>query len=230
MNIQIFSTLIIILVFNSITDAQSTFENIDNRSKNFEFELGTFLNIGSEQFEFDGYLEVKTRSGIFSDIWFDQVDLNQDTDVQRYASIGFMKEVKNNHILGFGYANSMINLDELIHEIFIGMTLYSVTGMGYFDVQNKNFSLIGNFDISSIINFKKFDISIDGLLYGGNIDMFCRLSKAYNNGFSIGYIFSRERFESSDYKSFEKNGNTYIKEIPFEKNGFFNSIFIGYVF
>ena len=230
MNIQIFSTLIIILVFNSITDAQSTFENIDNRSKNFEFELGTFLNIGSEQFEFDGYFEVKTRSGIFSDIWFDQVDLNQDTDVQRYASIGFMKEVKNNHILGFGYANSMINLDELIHEIFIGMTLYSVTGMGYFDVQNKNFSLIGNFDISSIINFKKFDISIDGLLYGGNIDMFCRLSKAYNNGFSIGYIFSRERFESSDFKSFEKNGNTYIKEIPFEKNGFFNSIFIGYVF
>ena len=230
MNIQIFSTLIIILVFHSITDAQSTFENIDSRSKNFEFELGTFLNIGSEQFEFDGYLEVKTRSGIFSDIWFDQVDLNQDTDVQRYASIGFMKEVKNNHILGFGYANSMINLDELIHEIFIGMTLYSVTGMGYFDVQNKNFSLIGNFDISSIINFKKFDISIDGLLYGGNIDMFCRLSKAYNNGFSIGYIFSRERFESSDFKSFEKNGNTYIKEIPFEKNGFFNSIFIGYVF
>ena len=230
MNIQIFSTLIIILVFNSITDAQSTFENIDSRSKNFEFELGTFLNIGSEQFEFDGYLEMKTRSGIFSDIWFDQVDLNQDTDVQRYASIGFMKEIKNNHILGFGYANSMINLDELIHEIFIGMTLYSVTGLGYFDVQNKNFSLIGNFDISSIINLKKFDISIDGLLYGGNIDMFCRLSKAYNNGFSIGYIFSRERFESSDYKSFEKNGNTYIKEIPFEKNGFFNSIFIGYVF
>ena len=230
MNIQIFSTLIIILVFNSITDAQSTFENIDNRSKNFEFELGTFLNIGSEQFEFDGYLEMKTRSGIFSDIWFDQVDLNQDTDVQRYASIGFMKEIKNNHILGFGYANSMINLDELIHEIFIGMTLYSVTGMGYFDVQNKNFSLIGNFDISSIINFKKFDISIDGLLYGGNIDMFCRLSKAYNNGFSIGYIFSRERFESSDYKSFEKNGNTYIKEIPFEKNGFFNLVFIGYSF
>ncbi|MFL2997552.1 MAG: hypothetical protein ACJZ1Q_02240 [Candidatus Neomarinimicrobiota bacterium] len=230
MNIQIFSTLIITLVFHSITDAQSTFENIDSRSKNFEFELGTFLNIGSEQFEFDGYLEVKTRSGIFSDIWFDQVDLNQDTDVQRYASIGFMKEVKNNHILGFGYANSMINLDEFIHEIFIGMTLYSVTGMGYFDVQNKNFSLIGNFDISSIINFKKFDISIDGLFYGGNTDMFCRLSKAYNNGFSIGSIFSRERFESSEYKSFEKNGNTYIKEIPFEKNGFFNSIFIGYVF
>ena len=230
MNIQTLSTLIIILVFHSITDAQSTFENIDSRSKNFEFELGTFLNIGLEQFEFDGYLEVKTRSGIFSDIWFDQVDLNQDTDVQRYASIGFMKEVKNNHILGFGYANSMINLDELIHEIFIGMTLYSVTGMGYFDVQNKNFSLIGNFDISSIINFKKFDISIDGLFYGGNTDMFCRLSKAYNNGFSIGHIFSRERFESSEYKSFEKNGNTYIKEIPFEKNGFFNSIFIGYVF
>ncbi|MAJ33512.1 MAG: hypothetical protein CMF95_03045 [Candidatus Marinimicrobia bacterium] len=230
MNIKIFFTLIIILVSHSIIDAQSAFKNVDSKTKNFEFELGTFLNIGSEQFEFDGYLEMKTRSGIFSDIWFDQVDLNQDSDVQRYASIGFMKEVKNNHILGFGYANSMINLDESIHEIFIGMTLYSVTGMGYFDVQNKNFSVIGNFDISSIINFKKFDISIDGLLYGRNIDMFCRLSKAYNNGFSIGYIFSRERFESSDYKSFEKNGNTYIKEIPLEKNGFFNSIFIGYVF
>ena len=230
MNIKIFFTLIIILVSHSIIVAQSAFKNVDSKTKNFEFELGTFLNIGSEQFEFDGYLEMKTRSGIFSDIWFDQVDLNQDSDVQRYASIGFMKEVKNNHILGFGYANSMINLDESIHEIFIGMTLYSVTGMGYFDVQNKNFSVIGNFDISSIINFKKFDISIDGLLYGRNIDMFCRLSKAYNNGFSIGYIFSRERFESSDYKSFEKNGNTYIKEIPLEKNGFFNSIFIGYVF
>ena len=230
MNIQIFSTLIIILVFNSITDAQSTFENIDSRSKNFEFELGTFLNIGSEQFEFDGYLEMKTRSGIFSDIWFDQVDLNQDTDVQRYASIGFMKEIKNNHILGFGYANSMINLDELIHEIFIGMTLYSVTGMGYFNVQNKNFSLIGNFDISSIINFKKFDISIDGLLYGGNIDMFCRISKAYNNGFSIGYIFSKEPYESNEEKIYEKNGTTYVKEQTIVKDGFFSLIFIGYVF
>ena len=83
MNIQIFFTLIIILVSHSTTDAQSTFENIDIKNKNFEFELGTFLNIGSEQFEFDGYLEMKTRSGIFSDIWFDQVDLNQDTDVQR---------------------------------------------------------------------------------------------------------------------------------------------------
>ena len=230
MNIKILFTLIVILVSHSIIDAQSAFKNVDSKTKNFEFELGTFLNIGSEQFEFDGYLEMKTRSGIFSDIWFDQVDLNQDTDIQRYASIGFMKEIKKNHILGFGYANSMINLDELIHELFIGMSLDDITGMGYFDIQNKNFSLIGNFDISSIINLKKFDISIDGLLYGGNIDMFCRLSKAYNNGFSIGYIFSRERFESSDYKSFEKNGNTYIKEIPFEKNGFFNSIFIGYVF
>jgi len=230
MNIQIFSTLIIILVFHSITDAQSTFENIDSKNKNFEFELGTFLNIGSEQFEFDGYLEIKTRSGIFSDIWFDQVDLNQDTDVQRYASIGFMKEVKKNHILGFGYANSMINLDELIHELFIGMSLDDITGMGYFDIQNKNFSLIGNFDISSIINFKKFDISIDGLLYGGNIDMFCRISKAYNNGFSIGYIFSKEPYESNEEKIYEKNGTTYVKEQTIVKDGFFSSIFIGYVF
>jgi len=230
MNIQIFFTLIIILVSHSITDAQSTFENVDSKTENFEFELGTFLNIGSEQFEFDGYLEMKTRSGIFSDIWFDQVDLNQDTDIQRYASIGFMKEVKKNHILGFGYANSMINIDGLIHELFIGMTLDNITGMWYFDVQNQNLSLIGNFDISSLINFKKFDISIDGLFYGGNTDMFCRLSKAYINGFSVGYIFSRERYESSELKSFEKNGNTYFKEIPFEKNGFFNSIFIGYVF
>ena len=230
MNIQIFFTLIIILVSHSKTDAQSTFENIDSKNKNFEFELGTFLNIGSEQFEFDGYLEMKTRSGIFSDIWFDQVDLNQDTDIQRYASIGFMKEVKKNHILGFGYANSMINLDELIHELFIGMTLNNITGMGYFDVQNKNLSLIGNFDISSIINFKKFDISIDGLLYGGNIDMFCRISKAYNNGFSIGYIFSKEPYESNEEKIYEKNGTTYIKEQTIVKDGFFSSIFIGYVF
>ena len=230
MNIQIFFTLIIILVSHSITDAQSTFENVDSKTKNFEFELGTFLNIGSEQFEFDGYLEMKTRSGIFSDIWFDQVDLNQDTDIQRYASIGFMKEVKKNHILGFGYANSMINLDELIHELFIGMTLDNITGMGYFDVQNKNLSLIGNFDISSIINFKKFDISIDGLLYGGNIDMFCRISKSYNNGFSIGYIFSKEPYESNEEKIYEKNGTTYIKEQTIVKDGFFSSIFIGYVF
>jgi hypothetical protein len=230
MNIQIFFTLIMILVSHSITDAQSTFENIDSKAKNFEFELGTFLNIGSEQFDFDGYLEMKTRSGIFYDIWFDQVDLNQDTDIQRYASIGFMKKIKKNYILGFGYANSMINLDESIHEFFIGMTLNSITGMYYFDIKNKNLSLIGNFDISSIINFKKFDISIDGLFYEGNIDVFCRLSKAYKNGFSMGYIFSRERYESSDLKSFEKNGNTYFKEIPIEKNGFFNSIFIGYVF
>ena len=230
MNIQIFFTLIIILVSHSITDAQSTFENVDSKTENFEFELGTFLNIGSEQFEFDGYLEMKTRSGIFSDIWFDQVDLNQDTDIQRYASIGFMKEIKKNHILGFGYANSMINLDELIHELFIGMTLDDITGMGYFDVQNKNFSVIGNFDISSIINFKKFDISIDGLLYGGNIDMFCRLSKAYNNGFSIGYIFSKEPYESNEEKIYEKNGTTYVKEQTIVKDGFFSSIFIGYVF
>jgi hypothetical protein len=173
---------------------------------------------------------MKTRSGIFSDIWFDQVDLNQDTDIQRYASIGFMKEVKKNHILGFGYANSMINLDELIHELFIGMTLDNITGMGYFDIQNQNLSLIGNFDISSIINFKKFDISIDGLLYGGNIDMFCRISKAYNNGFSIGYIFSKEPYESNEEKIYEKNGTTYVKEQTIVKDGFFSSIFIGYVF
>ena len=230
MNNQSLFRLIVILVFHLFIKAQSTFENVDSKTNNYEFELGTFLNVGSEQFEFDGFIEIKTRSGIFSDIWFDQLDLNQDTDIQRYASIGFMKEIKENHILGFGYANSMINLDDLIHEFFIGMTLNNVTGMGYFDVQNKNLSLIGNLDISSMINFKKFDISLDGLLYSGNTDMFFRISKAFNSGFSMGYILSKELYESSDSKSFEKNGITYSKEIFVVQNGFFNSIFIGYLF
>jgi len=222
--------MVLILLSYTCLLAQSTFEKDILDFKNFESEIGSFLNIGSDYLEADGYFEFKTLSGIFADVWFDQVDLDQDTDIQRYTSIGFMKDFSNDFILGFGYANSKSQSDPSIQEIFVGVTKNMLTGVSYIDFENRNISFLGNFDISSFVDYKKIDMSLDGLFYNGDLDLFFRISKTSGSGISFGYILSRERYEDNETKTFYKNGNTFIKTIPIEKTGIFNSIFIGFIF
>jgi len=49
-------------------------------------------------------------------------------------------------------------------------------------------------------------------------------------GFTVGYTFSRERFESEETKTFIKQGHTKSWTVPVQKDGFFNTIYIGITF
>tara|TARA_B100001250_G_C19712670_1_gene749933 strand:- start:472 stop:1191 length:720 start_codon:yes stop_codon:yes gene_type:complete len=223
--------IIFVILSCSFLLAQQTMGNKILDLNNFGSEIGSFINIGSDYLEIDGYVELKTRFGIFSDVWFDQIDLDQDTDIQSYSSIGFMKNFKNNFILGFGYANSRSQSITNLNELFIGSSIKSFTGVTYFDYVNNNISFLGNIDISSYLNFKLLDVTFDGLFYNGSSDLFIRFSKNNNSGVSIGYILSRQRFEGTETKTFSKtSGYTKTFSVPVEKTGIFNSVFLGYVF
>ena len=210
--------------------ARAAFDEESYNRKNFEVEIGSFLNIGNDQFEVDGYLEFQTRYGLFSDIWLDQIDLNQDTDVQSFASIGYMKSFDENFVLGFGYAKSRSQDNIFLDEVFIGGTSGSFSGGVYNDLENNNKSFLWNLDVSSMLNYKLFDISIDGIFYNSNLDLFFRVSKVDKSNFSYGFILSREIYEATETKTKEKNGIVYTKEIPIQKKGLFYSIFIGFAF
>ena len=219
-----------ILFFHSCLLSQSNFEKDILDSKKFGTEIGSFINIGSDQFEIDGYLEFKTHFGIFADLWFDQLDLDSDTDIQRYSSIGYMKDFSDDFILGFGYANSKSQSDVSIHEFFGGTTLNNLTSVAYFDIENQTFSFLGSFDISYLIDYKKIDMSLDGLFYNGNKDLFFRLSKTFKSGFTFGNVISKERYEDREKKSIIKNGTLYEYYDLTEKKGYFYLVYIGYIF
>ena len=220
----------LVLSLYSTPLAQNSSSNQVIEEEGFEINFGTFLNIGADQLEFEGYLEFKTRSGFFSDIWIDQIDFEQETSIQNQSSFGIMKKIGKNTLFGFGYANSNSGSEIKAHEIFVGSSHKSISGVAYFDLKYQETSLLGNIDISNLINFEIIDITLDGLFYNGEFDFFGRFSISKKTGFSIGYILSRERYEGNEVKTFKKNGVIYQKSIPVEKVGLFNSIFIGYAF
>ena len=61
-------------------------------------------------------------------------------------------------------------------------------------------------------------------------DTFLRLTKDYESGVSIGYNFSRERYETPELVTYLKQGQIYQKNRLVTQIGFFHTIHIGYLF
>jgi len=63
------------------------------------------------------------------------------------------------------------------------------------------------------------------------MDTYFRISKEYNSGISIGYNFSRERYETFESRTFQKlGGETFVINMPYTKIGLFHTINIGILF
>ncbi len=245
--IPVFSLSLIVILF-SFTGAQSVYEKKFATSKNLQTEFGSFLNYGSDGFELDGYWNFKLKNGLFGDVWIDQIDLDTSSTFQRYISFGMMKDLGQNRVLGLGYANSRmqstqsgkIGLYEAVeetnvyfHEILLGGTLNDLTAIVYMDFSNfmdLNFSSILNFDLSSYLKINEFDISLDGFLYNQDIDLYIRASKTLKSGLTVGTVISRERYESVETKTKNKDGTEYQYDQTSQATGFFNLFYIGFVF
>ena len=93
-----------------------------------------------------------------------------------------------------------------------------------------NFSSILNFDLSSYLEINEFDISLDGFLYNHGIDMYIRASKTLKSGLTVGTVISRERYESVETKTENKDGTEYQSNQTDQAIGFFNLFYIGFVF
>ena len=61
-------------------------------------------------------------------------------------------------------------------------------------------------------------------------DLYFRVNKKMSNGFAMGYTLSKERFESEESRTFIKQGLTKTWTVPIQKNGIFNTIYVGITF
>ena len=245
--ISSFSSSLIVIVF-SFAGAQSLYEKKFVTSKNLQTEIGSFLNYGSDGFELDGYFNFRLKNGLFGDIWIDQIDLDTTSTFQSYTSLGMMKDLGENRALGFGYANSRmqstqsggigsykagLNANVYFHEFLLGGTLNDLTTIIYMDFSNfmnLSFSSTLNFDLSSYFEINEFDISLDGFFYNQGVDLYLRASKSLKSRLTVGTVISRERYESVETKTINKNGTEYQYDETSQASGFFNLFYIGFVF
>ena len=66
--------------------------------------MGVFVNAGSEQFEIDGYMDADMDFGLFGDLWFGQIDFDQNTNIELNTSLGYALQIKPNTAVGLGYS------------------------------------------------------------------------------------------------------------------------------
>ena len=90
--------------------------------------MGVFVNGGSEQFEIDGYMNADMDFGLFVDLWFSQVDFDQNTNIELNTSLGYALQIKPNTAVGLGYSKFSYLGDEVsfLHDegsCFLGRLL-----------------------------------------------------------------------------------------------------------
>ena len=93
----------------------------------FGMSSGIFANFGTSDFEIDGFFEIQTRSGLFLETsGITQLDKNTTLN----TSLGFMREVSPNMLMGGGYSNYLeFNSNDVLHEVFLGFNSKSITGV-----------------------------------------------------------------------------------------------------
>jgi len=151
-------------------------------------------------------------------------------------SIGLMKPISESVLSGAGYSNYYEQDSEIIHELFIGISIPSITNFIFFDVSSAykpNF--LGIIDINQLVPNLYFDFSLIGFIsqeldeFGG--DFFLNFSKLTKNRIDYGYIISRERFEDENIvkRKFKKDGVDYEKsiQVPLVNYDIFHNFYIG---
>lgn len=197
-------------------------------AKTFGTHGGVFFNAGTNQLDLEGYFEIQSSMGLFGDIWVSQLDKDEKTDLEINSSIGWMKEVAPDMILGGGFSN---DANQNLNEIFFGGNVGLVTLIGYFGIDGTPANFLGIFDLK-IGPLKKspIDVSLMGIREYSGSDFYIRMSRDFERGLKLGYIFSRERFESEELRTFTKPGFTKTWTVPIEKNEYFNTVYIGVTF
>ena len=231
-------------------DSAQLNQGIDNW---YSFTGASFFNYGTSGYEVDSFIEFQMKNGFFfeSSITIemgDEIDFIYENDekININSSIGIMKSISNKLYVAGGLSNYTEINNENLNELFFGMISKYWTGIIYIGIQGDlapNF--LGVLDINSFFNNKiPIDISIMSTYNSSSNDLnmrkvntdedsfdtFLRFSKDYKSGISIGYNLSRERYETSQRKTYFKQGQTYQINQMVTETGVFHAIYIGYVF
>ena len=198
--------------------------------------MGIFVNIGSENFEIDGYMDINTDFGLFGDLWFSQVDFDQNTNTELNTSLGYALRIKPNTTVGLGYSKFSYLDDDASFlndegELFIGVAIGPATGVVFIDSEPYSLDYLCKIDMNHgpLKNFSA-DIFLQGYFEGQNYDIDISIIKNVYNHFTLGYILSREKYDYEQPYKFIKNGESYIKNSFQKEERFFHKIYAGYTF
>ncbi len=196
----------------------------------FGMSSGIFANFGTSGFEIDGFFEIQTRSGLFLET-SGITELDKNTTLN--TSLGFMRVVLPNMLMGGGYSNYIeFNSNDVLNEVFFGFNSKSITGVVFLGLGIElSPNYLGILNLNVLIPELIFDSSIIGVaseqLGEFGSDIFFNISATSSYGFSLGYSLSSERYEDQQTITFTKQGHTKTFTMPVSSKGFFNTIYIG---
>ena len=232
--------IILLLLFQLLLDL-SYAQSPDIRtglfsSGRFGNSAGIFMNTGDNQFELDGFIETETNFGLYGNIWFSQIDFDEDTNIEMNTTIGYVKKYKNRAKLGMGYTKysdignevSIINDQE---EVFIGVDTGPITFAVFYELDSMVPDFLGTINLNyGPLSDIPLDISLLGYIEKENYELSTIVSKVFQKNLSIGYILTWEKYGNDETIKYNKEGQEYSKQIEYEFTGFFNTIYIGFVF
>ena len=214
-------------------------QSVEQGSNILQSKLGTgvggFINVGTDGLEIDGFFEIQTRNGLFGEAWVSQLDMDSETNTAFNTSAGIMREISPDLILGGGYSNYTEINNDMLQELFLGANLNFFTGVVFLGIGSElSPNFLGIADLNSFFPSMPIDLSLMGI-YSENFDesgydLFFRASRNFDTGLSLGYTFSRERFEDEESRTFTKQGHTKTFIVPVPAEGYFNVIYIGFTF
>ena len=194
------------------------------------------MNTGDDQFEFDGFFETETNFGLYGNIWFSQIDFDKDTNIEMNTTIGYAKKYKDLAKLGMGYTKYSYIGDEVSlmndqAEIFVGADTGPITFAVFYEPDSMVPDFLGTINLNyGPLSDIPLDISLLGYIEKENYELNIRVSKVVQKYLSIGYILTWEKYGNDKKIKYNIEGQEYSKQIEYESTGFFNIIYIGFVF
>ena len=221
----------ITLLWLSISFCQTAKQSSGALNSNVGMSAGAYANAGTDKMDVDGFFEIQFINGLYGDVWFSNLDMDPETSLEFTSSLGWMKEIAPDLTLAGGISNNTELNGERLNEFFIGGNISLFTGLAFFGINDTPLNFVGIFDLNfgPLKNFP-IDLSIMSVREDSASDLFFMLKKTTTKGFTAGYTFSRERFESEETRTFTKQGHTKSWTVPVQQDGFFNTIYIGVTF
>lgn len=232
LNIQKIRYLFILIMFLSILLGQKSISTSSAVGNNIGIASGIFANYGTSGIEFDGYLELQTKSGIF----LESSAITQPTEQSTInSSIGIMNEVSPDLFLVGGYSNYLEISNSTLDEVFIGYSSNSTTGVVFFGLSSEiSPNYFGIINLNSFYPKISFDLSITGTFSEEmnklGYDLFLNMTKTFDSGFTFGSSISSERYEDVEIRTFKKQGNEKTFNVPVILQGRSISFFMGWTF
>ena len=221
----------ITLLWFSISFCQTAKQSSGALNPNIGMSAGTYANAGTDKLEVDGFFEVQSINGLYGDIWFSNLDMDSETSLEFTSSLGWLIEIAPDLTLAGGISNNTVLNGESLNELFIGGNISLFTGLAFSGINDTPSNFIGIFDLNfGPLKNIPVDLSVMSVTENSASDLFFMLKKTTAKGFTAGYTFSRERFESEETKTFTKQGHTKSRKVLVQKDGFFNTIYIGVTF